>query len=55
MSLIRDGMQGMIQGDGPKLLSMIQQYAPFRDAGVSASQLVAVIRTLRAVSSPTRT
>ena len=45
MSLIRDGMQGMIQGDGPKLLSMIQQYAPaFRDAGVSASQLVAVIQ-----------
>ena len=45
MQLIRDGMQGMIQGDGPKLLSMIQQYAPaFRDAGVSASQLVAVIQ-----------
>ena len=45
MSLISDGMQGMIQGDGPKLLSMIQQYAPaFRDAGVSASQLVAVIQ-----------
>lgn len=45
MTLIRDGMQGMIQGDGPKLLSMIQQYAPaFRDAGVSASQLVAVIQ-----------
>ncbi|MGX8696414.1 MAG: hypothetical protein ACSW8D_08520, partial [Prevotella sp.] len=45
MSLIRDGMHGMIQGDGPKLLSMIQQYAPaFRDAGVSASQLVAVIQ-----------
>ena len=45
MSLIRDGMQGMIQGDGPKLLSMIQQYAPaFRDAGISASQLVAVIQ-----------
>lgn len=42
--LIKDGMQGMILGDGPKLLSMIQQYAPaFRDAGVSASQLVAVI------------
>ena len=42
--LIKDGMQGMIQGDGPKLLSMIQQYAPaFRDAGISASQLVAVI------------
>lgn len=43
--LIKDGMQGMIQGDGPKLLSMIKQYAPsFRDAGVSASQLVAVIQ-----------
>ena len=42
--LIRDGMQGMIQGDGPKLLSMIQQFAPsFRDAGISASQLVAII------------
>lgn len=45
IQLLRDGMQGMIQGDGPKLLSMIQQYAPaFRDAGVSASQLVAVIQ-----------
>ena len=45
MQLIRDGMQGMIQGDGPKLLSMIQQYAPsFRDAGISASQLVAIIQ-----------
>ena len=44
IQLLRDGMQGMIQGDGPKLLSMIQQYAPaFRDAGISASQLVAVI------------
>ena len=44
MQLIRDGMQGMIMGDGPKLLSMIQQYAPsFRDAGISASQLVAII------------
>lgn len=43
--LIRDGLQGMIQGDGPKLLSMIQQYAPaFRDAGISASQLVAIIQ-----------
>ena len=42
--LIRDGLRGMIHGDGPKLLQMIQQYAPaFRDAGVSASQLVAVI------------
>lgn len=44
MKLIREGMQGMIKGDGPKLLSMIQQYAPsFRDAGISASQLVAII------------
>lgn len=45
IQLLRDGMRGMIQGDGSKLLSMIQQYAPsFRDAGVSASQLVAVIQ-----------
>jgi hypothetical protein len=45
IQLLRDGLQGMIQGDGPKLLQMIQQYAPaFRDAGVSASQLVAVIQ-----------
>ena len=45
LSVIRAGMQGMIQGDGPKLLSMIQQFAPsFRDAGVSASELVAVIQ-----------
>lgn len=45
MGLIRDGMRGMIQGDGPKLLSMIQQYAPsFRDAGIEASQLVAIIQ-----------
>ena len=44
MQLIKDGMRGMIQGDGPKLLSMIQQFAPsFRDAGISASQLVAII------------
>ena len=44
IQLIRDGMQGMIQGDGPKLLSMIQQFAPsFRDAGISADQLVAII------------
>ena len=42
--LIKDGMKGMIYGDGGKLLSMIQQYAPaFQSAGVSASQLVAVI------------
>ena len=42
--LIKDGMKGMIYGDGSKLLSMIQQYAPaFQSAGVSASQLVAVI------------
>ena len=45
IQLLRDGMQGMIQGDGGKLLSMIKQYAPaFRDAGVSASQLIAVIQ-----------
>ena len=45
IQLIKDGMQGMIQWDGPKLLSMIQQFAPsFRDAGVEASQLVAVIQ-----------
>lgn len=45
IQLLRDGMQGMIQGDGPKLLNMIQQYAPaFQSAGVSASQLVAVIQ-----------
>lgn len=45
MQLIRDGMQGMIEGDGGKLLSMIQQYAPaFRDAGIEASQLVAIIQ-----------
>lgn len=45
ISLIRQGMQGMIIGDAPKLLSMIQQYAPsFRDAGIEASQLVAIIQ-----------
>ena len=45
LTLLQDGMQGMIAGDGGKLLSMIQQYAPsFRDAGISASQLVAVIQ-----------
>ena len=45
MQILRDGMQGMLQGDGGKLLQMIQQYAPaFHDAGVSASQLVAVIQ-----------
>lgn len=44
VQLIREGLQGMIEGDGPKLLSMIQQYAPaFRDAGISASELVAII------------
>ena len=44
IQLLRDGMQGMIQGDGPKLLSMIQQFAPaFRDAGLSANELVAII------------
>ena len=45
IQLLSDGMRGMINGDGGKLLSMIQQYAPaFHDAGVSASQLVAVIQ-----------
>lgn len=45
IQLLRDGMQGMIMGDAPKLLQMIQQFAPaFHDAGVSASQLVAVIQ-----------
>ena len=35
LSLLQDGMQGMIAGDGGGLLSMIQQYAPsFRDAGI---------------------
>ena len=44
IQLLRDGMRGMIQGDGQKLLSMIQQYAPaFRDAGITAGQLVAII------------
>lgn len=44
IQLLRDGMQGMIDGDGEKLLNMIQQYAPaFNDAGVSASQLIAII------------
>lgn len=45
LRLLEDGMQGMIAGDGGKLLQMIQQYAPsFRDAGISASQLVAIIQ-----------
>ena len=45
IQLLRDGMQGMIMGDGQKLLNMIQSYAPaFRDAGISASQLVAIIQ-----------
>ena len=45
IQLIRDGMQGMIIGDGPKLLSMIQQFGPaLSSAGVSASQLVAIIQ-----------
>ena len=44
IQLLRDGLQGMIQGDGPKLLTMIQQYAPaFHDAGITASELVAII------------
>lgn len=45
MQLLRDGMQGMILGDGGKLLSMIQQFAPaFQSAGVSAAEFVAVIQ-----------
>lgn len=45
LQLLKDGMQGMIAGDGGKLLAMIQQYAPsFRDAGIEASQLVAIIQ-----------
>lgn len=45
IQLLRDGLQGMVLGDGQKLLSMIQQYGPaFQSAGVSASQLVAVIQ-----------
>ncbi|MBR2882451.1 MAG: phage tail length tape measure family protein, partial [Prevotella sp.] len=45
IQLLRDGMQGMVMGDGQKLLNMIKQYAPaFRDAGISASQLVAIIQ-----------
>ena len=45
LRLLQDGMQGLIAGDGGKLLSMIQQYAPsFRDAGIEASQLVAIIQ-----------
>lgn len=44
IQLLRDGMRGMIQGDGPKMLSMIQQFAPaFLDAGISADKLVAII------------
>lgn len=44
LQLMKDGMQGMIVGDGEKLLQMIQSYAPaFRDAGINASQLVAII------------
>lgn len=44
LKLVREGLQGMLEGDGPKLLQMIQQYAPaFRDAGISAEQLVAII------------
>ena len=45
IQLIRDGMRGMIMGDGGKLLNMIKQYAPsFRDAGIEASQLIAIIQ-----------
>lgn len=44
IELLSKGMQGMIAGDGSKMLSMIQQYAPsFRDAGIEASQLIAII------------
>ena len=44
LNLLKKGMQGMINGDGGKMLSMIQQYAPaFRDAGIEADQLVAII------------
>lgn len=44
INLLSRGMQGMILGDGAKLLSMIQQYAPaFRDAGIQASELIAII------------
>lgn len=44
LSLLQDGMQGMVAGDGGKLLSMIQHFAPaFRDAGISADKLVAII------------
>lgn len=44
INLLSRGMQGMIVGDGAKLLSMIQQYAPaFRDAGIQASELIAII------------
>lgn len=43
--LIRDGLQGMLSEDAPKLLQMIQQFAPaFKDAGLEASQLVAIIQ-----------
>ena len=44
LKLLQDGMQGMIAGDGQKMLNMLQQFAPaFVDAGISASQLVAII------------
>lgn len=44
LQLTRDGLQGMLLDDAPKLLQMIQQYAPsFRDAGIAADQLVAII------------
>lgn len=44
IQLLKDGMQGMILGDGGKLLSMIQQFAPaFVDAGISADKLIAII------------
>ena len=44
IQLLQDGMRGMINGDGNNLLHMIQQYAPaFRDAGIAADQLIAII------------
>lgn len=44
MEIIKKGMQGMVEGDGRKLLSLIERYAPsFRDAGIEAEQLVAII------------
>ena len=44
MSLIRDGMQGMIQGDGPKLLDDSAVCSCFPRCRCHRSQLVAVIQ-----------